>query len=92
MRAERVNGARKPLLLLNQSAAAGIRKLHTRAGMIIVRGVGPGHDKPISQTMKIITLTLAALISLILSSCNTMEGVGRDMQKAGNALENSANR
>ncbi len=40
--------------------------------------------------MKLIALILAALGSLLLSSCNTMEGLGRDMQKAGNSMERSA--
>lgn len=42
--------------------------------------------------MKIIALFAAALTALFLSSCNTMSGLGRDMQKAGNSLENTANR
>jgi entericidin B len=42
--------------------------------------------------MKTLALILTALGALALSACNTMEGVGRDMQQAGNALERSANR
>ena len=42
--------------------------------------------------MKILALIAAALTSIALSSCNTMSGLGRDMQKAGNSLESSANR
>ena len=42
--------------------------------------------------MKFIALLIAALGALILSSCNTMSGLGRDMQKAGNSLEGSAER
>jgi len=42
--------------------------------------------------MKLLALTIAALSSLALSSCNTMSGLGKDMQKAGNSLENTANR
>jgi predicted small secreted protein len=42
--------------------------------------------------MKTITLVIAALSALLLSSCNTMEGVGRDMQKAGSSLERNATR
>jgi len=41
--------------------------------------------------MKIIALIIAAL-SALLSACNTVEGVGRDMQQAGGALERTANR
>ncbi len=40
--------------------------------------------------MKLIALLIAALTTLVLSSCNTMEGVGRDMQKAGTSLERTA--
>ena len=42
--------------------------------------------------MKILVLVAAALTSMALSSCNTMSGLGRDMQKAGTSLENTANR
>ena len=34
----------------------------------------------------------SALTALFLSSCNTMSGLGRDMQKAGSSLENTANK
>ena len=37
--------------------------------------------------MKLIALCIAAIV---LSSCHTMEGVGRDMQKAGTAIERNA--
>ena len=39
--------------------------------------------------MKTTILIIAALCAL-LCSCHTMEGVGRDMQKAGGALERTA--
>ena len=42
--------------------------------------------------MKSIALILAALGALFLSACHTMEGMGRDMQKAGGAIERSATR
>ena len=42
--------------------------------------------------MKILALIIAALSVSALSSCNTMSGLGRDMQKAGTSLENTANR
>ncbi len=42
--------------------------------------------------MKITALILAALGALVLSSCNTMSGLGRDMQNAGNTLERNASR
>ncbi len=41
--------------------------------------------------MKLLALLIAALTALVLSSCNTMEGVGRDMQKVGSSLERTAN-
>jgi predicted small secreted protein len=42
--------------------------------------------------MKTITLLLAAAATLFLASCQTMQGFGRDMQRGGNYLENSAAR
>lgn len=42
--------------------------------------------------MKLIALIAAALSAMILSSCNTVSGLGRDMQNAGNALERNAAR
>ena len=42
--------------------------------------------------MKTIALIFAAFAALLLSACNTFEGMGRDMQQAGSALERSANR
>lgn len=42
--------------------------------------------------MKRITLLLAAAAALLLSSCQTMQGLGRDMQRAGNSLEDRAAR
>lgn len=43
--------------------------------------------------MKLIAIIIAAVLSALLAtSCNTMSGLGRDMQKAGNSLENTANR
>lgn len=40
--------------------------------------------------MKLIAFIIAALSALILSSCHTVEGVGRDMQNAGSSLERSS--
>lgn len=34
---------------------------------------------------------LLLLISLALSGCNTMAGVGKDLEKAGEAIQDSAN-
>jgi len=36
----------------------------------------------------LITLSLGA--SLILSGCNTVRGIGQDVQRAGSAVENAA--
>lgn len=40
--------------------------------------------------MKRSTLIAALLILPLLAACNTMEGLGKDVQKGGEALENSA--
>ena len=32
------------------------------------------------------------LVLMMLAGCNTLEGAGKDIQKAGEALENSADR
>lgn len=38
------------------------------------------------------TLPIALLIALLgLNACNTMEGVGRDMEEAGEQIEEEAN-
>ena len=42
--------------------------------------------------MKSITLTFVACLSLLLVGCNTVKGVGQDVQKAGSVLENAANK
>lgn len=42
--------------------------------------------------MKQIALLLAAAAALFLSACQTMQGLGRDMQRAGGSLENRASR
>ena len=40
--------------------------------------------------MRFITLTFAVCATLLLSGCNTVRGVGQDVQKAGSVLENAA--
>lgn len=35
-------------------------------------------------------LSLAPVLLLALAACNTMEGLGQDVQKGGQALENTA--
>lgn len=42
--------------------------------------------------MKSIFLVTAAAAGLLLSSCNTMIGLGRDMRMSGEGLENSASK
>jgi predicted small secreted protein len=39
---------------------------------------------------KIVSALLLSLIVLSLSACNTIEGVGKDVQKAGEAVEDAA--
>jgi predicted small secreted protein len=39
---------------------------------------------------RIFQITSILLLMLATSACNTMEGVGKDIQKAGETLENSA--
>ncbi|HEC74115.1 MAG TPA: entericidin A/B family lipoprotein [Methylophaga aminisulfidivorans] len=40
--------------------------------------------------MRTLILSLAILFTLNLSACNTMEGIGKDVGAAGDALEKSA--
>jgi predicted small secreted protein len=40
--------------------------------------------------MKTITTLIAAVVVLALAGCNTMAGIGKDVQKAGSAVENAA--
>jgi predicted small secreted protein len=40
--------------------------------------------------MKTITSLLIALSLLALSGCNTVRGIGQDIEKAGSAIEKSA--
>lgn len=42
--------------------------------------------------MKAILLITLAAAGILLSSCNTMIGVGRDMRMGGEGLENTANK
>jgi predicted small secreted protein len=37
-------------------------------------------------------LILTVVIGLLLAGCNTMEGLGKDIQEAGRILENTADR
>ncbi|MFA5122112.1 entericidin A/B family lipoprotein [Zavarzinia sp.] len=40
--------------------------------------------------MKKITLTALFAVAALVGACNTMEGAGRDVQKAGEAIESGA--
>ncbi|WP_297809399.1 entericidin A/B family lipoprotein [uncultured Methylophaga sp.] len=40
--------------------------------------------------MKFLTLLLTLAFSLSLTACNTVEGVGKDVEAAGDAIEDSA--
>ncbi|MBC7160769.1 entericidin A/B family lipoprotein [Immundisolibacter sp.] len=40
--------------------------------------------------MRALKLLLAAGVLLMLGACNTVEGVGKDIQKGGEAIEKSA--
>lgn len=40
--------------------------------------------------MRLVTLTLLSLTALLLAGCNTAEGIGKDVQAGGKAIEKSA--
>ncbi len=40
--------------------------------------------------MKILTLMISLIAVIQLSACNTLSGVGKDVQKGGEAIEKSA--
>lgn len=40
---------------------------------------------------KTLTVLVALYMTLFLSGCNTVEGVGKDIQKGGEAIEDAAN-
>ena len=40
--------------------------------------------------MKFIVATLAAAFALVLTGCNTVQGLGQDIQKGGQVLEGAA--
>ncbi|MES2941838.1 MAG: entericidin A/B family lipoprotein [Pseudomonadota bacterium] len=40
--------------------------------------------------MKKITMLFAITLLLVLGGCNTVKGMGQDVQKAGSAIENAA--
>ncbi|TAG77043.1 MAG: entericidin A/B family lipoprotein [Burkholderiales bacterium] len=40
--------------------------------------------------MKKLSLVLATMAALALAGCNTMQGIGKDVQKAGEKIEDAA--
>ena len=42
--------------------------------------------------MKYVVLTVAFLMAASLNACNTFEGMGQDIQKGGENLENAADK
>ena len=46
-------------------------------------------NQPMTLRTKILLL-LAASATLCLASCNTMNGLGKDMQRAGQGIENTS--
>lgn len=42
------------------------------------------------STVKGVVLTVAAVFAIGLSGCNTMEGVGKDLESAGEAIQDAA--
>jgi len=41
--------------------------------------------------MKMLTLMVALIVVIQLSACNTLRGVGRDVEKSGEAIQKSTN-
>ncbi|PSJ16540.1 entericidin A/B family lipoprotein [Nitrosomonas supralitoralis] len=41
--------------------------------------------------MKILTLMFAFIVVIQLSACNTMRGVGKDVERSGEAIQKSTN-
>lgn len=51
------------------------------------------HDEPKGKTnMKAIAAILAAAVLSFLAGCNTVEGVGQDVQAGGRAVERAADK
>jgi predicted small secreted protein len=45
---------------------------------------------PMMKNFRFALITLSLGASLILSGCNTVRGIGQDVQRAGSAVENAA--
>lgn len=56
-----------------------------------VAGRQTNHRNLMKNSLKII-LTILGFAAMALSSCNTMAGFGRDMQSAGEAIHDKAER
>jgi predicted small secreted protein len=40
----------------------------------------------------IFSIIMAVMISAVISGCNTMEGIGKDIKKAGESIEGAASK
>ncbi len=40
--------------------------------------------------MKLFSMMLALVLTIVISGCNTIEGMGKDVEAAGDAIEKSA--
>lgn len=81
---------------------AGAQQLHERAaetwaGCPLASALNttiylmkPSHFPPFSKSA--FTLLALAAAAVVLNSCRTTEGFGRDLQKVGNKIENEASR
>jgi entericidin B len=45
-----------------------------------------------TKVNKLVFLLFVAITAVSLSACNTMQGVGRDIEKGGQAIERAANK
>jgi predicted small secreted protein len=50
----------------------------------------PLHSSDIEENVMYLKFMAAALVLAFLAGCNTMAGAGKDIQKGGESLENSA--
>jgi predicted small secreted protein len=41
-------------------------------------------------SMKLFSMMLALVLTIVISGCNTIEGMGKDVEAAGDAIEKSA--
>jgi predicted small secreted protein len=71
-----------------------LRQYAARTAGLVAYGLHPPHQSTEKETtMKKITMALAILMSaLALSACNTMEGAGKDIERAGEKIQDKADR